>query len=862
MHDPGGFRWLALVLVASLALAFPVFGVDLTDKLVSHLNFDNQSAWDSTGLYTVTNTGGVYISTGALGGSGYSWFTNDLGDNLIYDKQNAASKPYLTISSWINVTGWDTSNYGMLVSNRGAGTASIEIFPNNANVIQAELKTAGGTCSAGSVPYPNRKWIMITVTYNTSAGMRFYVNGSLISTDTSSCSGNINTATTFLTIARGRTDITNEDLLVAVDRFSVWNTTLNPTQVADLYAALGDPYPASGPPALTYSVTVTLANKSKSVKTMFSEGENLRARANFTRSDGLIMTAKNCSVLFYNNSIESANHTDRVICTGGSCASATILQHYNRTNTNLMYDSVHFDACHTAGVSGTLTVRLCGAAALTVQASQFPACPSTSFLFLQGSGCISKGYVSVNVSTTASFAQRINVSSLERDAFYKYVNLSMKYNATAALWQSPFVEYYQHQSTKASVSCSNASSKATADKSFTVVNVKPSVSIAGFDLPGGGFASVPGQVEYTDGIWSLRYVVSDDDTDWVRVQLRNSTGYIKVNSTKGPLSFTFNSTIIVDSGVYNISVWANDSFKNSTYVSKLFTLNDTAAPVCSGLGDREVWNGSVWALKVDCSDEYFFSLNVSCGTDWKFYREAIGAQKYNYTNNTFNITKNKVCLFEYCDGHTDSVVALDAGVTKDSISVGKVRLEAVTAMSSITFTKSRDKVSFCASPVDTKASYVQFKVPAGCYEAKGSPYVGHLVCPATRQWVDFSGASSVSISGGVVTAYMTKPGTACFDSIGAFNCVSGNFTVTAKHVPEGLFKTSNANAIWLLLGLLFFSLCFLGLSFRLPDIYGFVGPFLWLLTAFVAMAVYTWLAVVLFAVAIIDLFVRVARVSM
>lgn len=854
-------------LIFLLTLAYPV-SAGLSDGVIANYHFNNNFNNSLTG-YTTTNGAAYLNGTVKQVGNG-SVQGRAVTDYFTVPKNLFVGRPTFSMTGWIYRLGSSTQ---IFMSNRDGTGRAFELSASDAVHNGFDLSftsaTAGATynlCYAAAAGFNAVKtWQFFGFAYDGATMYCYFHNMSSnkIVKYTDAAPGGAVSDVGGPLYHFDTPYITNVNQLL--DELTWWNRTLSDGEMQSVFSNnsnnIGYPYVAGAPPAFTYAVSVTLANRSKSVKTVFNEGENLRARANFTRSDGVELTVKNCSVLVYNNSIETANHTNRIICTGGSCTASQIVQHYNRTNASILYDAVHFNPCHTSGTTGTLTVRFCGGAAQTVQAAAFASCPTTSFIFLNNSNCKNKGYVSVNISTTATYANRINISSIEHDAFYKTRNLSMRYNSTAKFWQSPFIEYYQHQANSVSVTCVNGTAKATAVKSFTIVNVRPTINIKGFEWDDGSNDSIPGPVEYKDGIMRLQYAVTDDDLDRVRIILRNSTADIKVNITKGALPFLFNSTIIADSGTYNISVWANDTYHNSTYASVKFTINDTAPPSCTGLGDRTVLNRTVWGLKVNCTDEYFFSINITCPS-WKFYKENLAAQRYVYLNNTFNITTTQICLYEYCDGHTDSITDLYAGVTKDSISVGSVTLQAQTPLTKITYEKKRDRVTFCATPTDSKASYVQFKIPIGCYAADRSPFLGHLVCPSSRTWVDFQGASGVSISNGLVTAYMSSPGTACFDSIGAFNCVTGNFTVTAQHIPEGLFKTSDDMAIWLMLGLMFFAMLFMAWSFSLPDIYGFISPFLWIMAAFVAISTYYWLAVVLFSVATIDLFARIARVSM
>lgn len=296
-----------------------------------------------------------------------------------------------------------------------------------------------------------------------------------------------------------------------------------------------------------------------------------------------------------------------------------------------------------------------------------------------------------------------------------------------------------------------------------------------------------GVFEYVGGEWNLS--VNVINYDYFNLSLYNNSGLEKsqvgnlVMSLEDEFFSSFDSK-----NPYNFSVWSNNIF-GTAFDSILFYINDTVLPMCVGnLNDVEVVEGSVFGWAVNCTDEFFFSFNMSCDSGYGFYEENINNQSY-FFNGSFQVVNDSVCLYEFCDGHTKRSLE-DLVVKKDlenkTLEVEGKRLVLSHSVYDIELVKKYDRYVFCFDfESGAKLNYVSVDIPDGCYHID-SGYVGHLVCPAERLWWDFvNPAVGVDVIGDKVYFDLrkVKGNRVCFDSVGKFNCVSGVQNINSVALP-------------------------------------------------------------------------------
>lgn len=797
---------LALGFLLFLALASPSQAA-LTDGVTAVLRWDNGTWMDIKGMAAL-GLNGCANSTALFPGVGSSArkCASASSDYVQYRGFDFDGYTAYTVLGWVNKTGGSGTD-GALISNRDAGSRQLNLY-GGTSAFNCQTQTTTSIYDATlTVAYQNKK-TLIGCTWD-GAKIRAWFNRTVASTTTA---GTMPATTADLYINKHGTVAGYWDM--KVDEVIIWNRNLSVAELETVYNnGVMLPYPFTAPAGVTASIVMSFLNKTGSVKTVFSEGEEFRPRANFSLSSGVPVKNGYCNSTSYNSSVESDSGAAAITICTSVCASKNVTAKYNRTNTNLAYDVLHFSPCHVAG-SGTLQVRFCGAAAISVPAASFPNCPGGSFVFLNSSACKAKGYFAYNITTTANFFNRITVSDVERDAVYSSLRVPMVYNATLKLWGGGLIEFYRHGAGVVNVSCSNVTYSASQKKSFTVVNVRPSVSITGFEFDDATTAPVPGTVEYRGGVWLLDYGVVDDDLASVRVQLRNSSQVIKSVTGFNPV-FAFNGSLVADIGVYNVSVRANDTFKNTTYLSRLFTINDTVTPAVSIVSPVfstpiERPGQNVTLFSASATDENLYSLlcNVTdvlnnVVLSWANY-SLNGLTSYTFTNETdMRAYDDGVYLLscKACDGHTGPMAAVATKEAKTYVEVGPVRVASSDAIST-SLQKQQDRYSYSFAydakvPVDTRSYVVTARERLDIIE--GSEYPAHLVAD-NAFWVDFEGDGEVvsvkrdSATQVTVTMRPQKADALTLESIGALNCgySSRSFSLTTDKPDFAVGSTADS----------------------------------------------------------------------
>jgi len=348
------------------------------------------------------------------------------------------------------------------------------------------------------------------------------------------------------------------------------------------------------------------------------------------------------------------------------------------------------------------------------------------------------------------------------------VSGNVKQNFSDYVLSNGFYELY--------VSCDNVNSS---HKFITVNGTTPSIDFlkiknfyAEENLSDGGV------YEFADGEWNLSVNVSFQN--FFKMSLHNNSGLEQSQDNDEMMS--------VDSGVFesfvlknpfNVSVFANNSFGES-FSSILFYVNDTVLPMCVGtLSDIGVDQGSTFVWAVNCSDELFFSWNISCDNGFSFYEDNINNQSY-FFNGSTAINNHTVCLYEFCDGHTKSKID-DFKIKKDlenkTLEVQDKKLKFAHSLKNIELKKKFDRYEFCVEFESVKKlDFSSVVIPDGCFHIE-SDWSGHLVCPDKRIWFDFVNPDvKVSVVGNTVYLDLrkVKGNRVCFDSVGEFNCDSGS----------------------------------------------------------------------------------------
>lgn len=331
----------------------------------------------------------------------------------------------------------------------------------------------------------------------------------------------------------------------------------------------------------------------------------------------------------------------------------------------------------------------------------------------------------------------------------------------------------------------------------------PNVTVLKVVSPGGVTYNPPfGVLEFEFGDWMAYGSATDPDLQELNISVHNFSDLIVMNSTNlSNISVIFSSDVIRDflGNPFNVSViaWDNDS-SNST--AELFNVTDTVSPVCVGFDNVSVTNNSVYTWAVSCSDESFFSLNVSC-PQYSNYTEGLNVENWGFSDSfVVNITND--CIIKYCDGHTSRILSEDFRVVfrNSSLEVSNKgrfnRFSAYTDRDSVRVSSVRgvDRVSFVFDYRDSREIFDPeryegdhslkhrtffYEASPGSYYFDDDKYKGWIVDGRSKVWFD---ANVRNDAGAVVDVQRfnfthwkivvsSTENILEFESIGQLNCV-------------------------------------------------------------------------------------------
>ncbi len=299
-------------------------------------------------------------------------------------------------------------------------------------------------------------------------------------------------------------------------------------------------------------------------------------------------------------------------------------------------------------------------------------------------------------------------------------------------------------------------------------------------------------LSFEAGTWQFLSNITGDNITYVNHSVRNNSQEIYRIQANASNVYAINlsSAYFVDfsASLYNWSVLAMNPLNVSNSSLFRFNFTDVVNPSCLFASQYNFTNGTVNQINVSCSDENFFSLNVSCdNANYSYYVEGLNVKAY-VANISINVTSNGSCNLEWCDAHTAEAIA-DVGAFNE---LGKLHFSRFgTSLEYegspvVKTSMKRDRLSFSldysASP-KSEYSFVYHTSGRGYY-LKSSLYPAWVADPLSKSWFDLKGAKgSVEVTDlmngdfGIVLNTIEK--NLVFDSVGEFNCVLGAYNVSA-----------------------------------------------------------------------------------
>ena len=593
---------------------------------------------------------------------------------------------------------------------------------------------------------------------------------------------------------------------------TVYDTALSGQNISDRYAK-NFPELAS---VNSSTIDLLFSNRSGNFKTVFDEGENFNIFVNYTNTTAPITNSTGfCNITLIDGIDEvEGNQALRSICSTGCTIPSLEKTEVNFNSAlNAVNDSIRFKTCHSQILSGDVSVTFqCGILTITEVISylSIPKCDvGMAQISIENDVCVGSEKVNFTISSPVIYNKRKNISEIDFDREYSTHTVIAEYNASVEMWQSPHDhEYYEHGSKSISANCSSSNPQFnnSVTESITIVNIPPSIIFSGVrTLLGFTSSAAPMIIEYADGLWNWSVSVSDDDLTSFNVSWYNSSNGLIANYSNivtDTVLLTISELFNDFTNPYSINISAIDSMGNTSYLSRSFNVTDTTNPYCD-FETRVRASDDNQTFSVTCSDENFFSLNVTCpANNWSFSVEGLNVPVY-FFNQTPILNVTDTCIFEYCDGHTAPLLLNDWAVDDkddleffmDSKPVGKFWVER--DGTEYNYDMKPGKISF--GFVDNSKSIdnwysIFYNASPNSYYFKSDKYKAWIVDANSRTAFDLNGLSEdvnvIERNNGLwEIRFFSKERSFSFESIVELNCVSGSFSVY-----EGYFDSLEVGA--------------------------------------------------------------------
>jgi len=400
--------------------------------------------------------------------------------------------------------------------------------------------------------------------------------------------------------------------------------------------------------------------------------------------------------------------------------------------------------------------------------------------------------------------------------------------------------------------CSYLTYDKNTSENITIINIPPILSFVSMNNSGGTFSLITGSFyEYYSGNWEFLFNASDNDIDNIRLQFVNSSGQSIYNQTYAnfPTHILIDGDLIVEfaGNPVNISLWVNDTNSDISYISMWFNVTDIHPPTCSNLISSTEIIGDTYIFNTICTDQNFFSFNLTCGNILDNYSIGLNVNQFDYTNN-ITINESFTCVYKMCDGHTEERLSKDfySSIDEKTIKVEhnnkKVEFGVLdnVELVSADIIRKRDRISFKYTFIEKseKKKIFYYITSPNAYYLKDSIYPAHIVDYDSLTWFDLVLKGNEKLDYEINRLNSTyweiiinsDLNILEFQSIGELNCINGQFTITSK-ADAGIsnlddYTLNEIIVIILLIGILVF-MTITTIVLRIPAIMLVIG-LLWM----------------------------------
>ena len=208
----------------------------LTDNIISYHSFDASNSTDNSGNgFTGTDSNITYSSGNGKLSNG-AGFASASPSEISLGSSASFAPAAVTYNCWVKATSFP-NGYNAVISKECTGKSLyVSFFVKSNGKIAAYISTPSSIFydGTGSNTLSTGTWYMLTFTYDSTAGLVCYVNGS--SDGTAAANGALNTSSSGLLMKIGSDyDYTDRYWNGAIDEVGIWSRALTSTEITTLY---------------------------------------------------------------------------------------------------------------------------------------------------------------------------------------------------------------------------------------------------------------------------------------------------------------------------------------------------------------------------------------------------------------------------------------------------------------------------------------------------------------------------------------------------------------------------------------------------------------------------------------------------
>lgn len=884
-----------------LLSAFIVNATVSPDRLMYYYEMEacaNDFVVDTAGVYNVdlTDAGVTDIMAGVVGRA----CNFDNSDHLNTSGFVNASA-VRTIDFWFNRTQNDTGWLFMLQNGTwgkyqygfqmpGGSPPTAYCYDNGVGMGQVGQQTTNG-----SMLGVWEHWLFII----DDDDMRVYKDCNLVFENTTSTVNILDDKNIGFSIGSRYDDLDNEEIGGIYDNFAIWDTVFSAEDITWACTS-GKNYSEIILPTNSSSLDLLFTNTTDLdiYKTTFDEGENYWTYWNWTDDStnlSINSTTGICDLSIEKGIMEYEAFTMNLsFCDNAGC---NVSQYYHNltglSTVNVVKDFLIIEVCHPNIATEDLTINniTCDGSInvtqIVIDNNYIPSCNGDpgSFLIDLGTNCTTAENITYFVEQdTINYNKRHIIKHLEFDREYDpAIDLNSTgdifYNWTTGLWRSEHDhEHYEHGLYENTVNCSHFidnNFNNTASENITIVNVAPFISFTAIETELNQTILENNTVmEYINGTWSFLISVLDDDLDTTLINFSaldgtaifNQTTFIGQTITE--INFSSLEFVNISDNLFFINVYANDTAGDFSVDSVLFNVTDTVDPSCDfPVGGYAILNSTNLTFNVNCVDENFFSMNLTCpANNYSNYTSGLNVTSWQLLD-SFQVIANDTCSYKYCDGHTGTLKKeWDVQVLESDFEFNPVnKLKTSLDGAELSYDIQHDRVTFDIvipqNQLSPRYDFVYTTSPDS-YHFSSEKYKGWIVDAGTSTWFDMNGidgdvqVSRLNSTAWSVSVIDNVQEVLRFESIGELNCIEGNFSilVTFPFVPDDsdfvlnpINSSSFINKVprnmqelgFLIIFIIMCTLLTVLAAYDKSRYWWFISGFAWFLLGFILMS-YSW----------------------